>query len=46
MFRPVRTLLFIFLAFVAGIIYERSNQSENCREQGGRFVDGLCQGGS
>ena len=46
MFRPVRTLLFIFLAFVVGVFYERNQQAKKCLDRGGRMVDGICYGDS
>lgn len=46
MFRPVRTLIILLVAFVAGLFYERNLQNERCIERGGQMVDRLCERGS
>ncbi|MFL2786305.1 MAG: hypothetical protein ACJZ87_07520 [Paracoccaceae bacterium] len=43
LFRPIRLLIFLGIAFVAGIIYERQSASERCEEAGGRYVNELCE---
>ncbi len=42
--RPVRTLLIVFAAFWAGILYERFERTDKCLDRGGRNVDGICYG--
>jgi hypothetical protein len=46
MFRPIRTLILIFIAFWAGVLYERSQQVEKCQSRGAHLVDGVCLGDS
>ena len=43
MFRLIRFILFIGIAFLAGILYERSGNVEECRELGGNFLNGICE---
>ena len=45
-FRPVRTLLIIFVAFLIGVLYERNQQADKCLDRGGQVVDGMCYGDS
>lgn len=42
MFRPLRLVILIALAFVAGVFFERQNVSEKCAEAGGAMASGLC----
>ncbi|WP_299968058.1 hypothetical protein [uncultured Roseobacter sp.] len=44
MLRPLRTLFLILLAFVAGILTERSNQKSACADAGGEVTGGVCLG--
>lgn len=44
MFRPVRTLIIITIAFCVGLLFERSNQRDLCRDRGGAMSEGLCMG--
>jgi ribose/xylose/arabinose/galactoside ABC-type transport system permease subunit len=44
MFRPVRFLIVVLLAFLAGVLFERSNTSDRCTAAGGRMDAGLCRG--
>ncbi|XDA99144.1 hypothetical protein AB1M95_04340 [Sulfitobacter sp. LCG007] len=44
MFRPIRTLMLIGVAFLAGLFTERANQRESCLERGGEMSEGLCLG--
>ena len=46
MFRPIRTLILIFIAFWAGVLYERSQQVDKCLDRGAHLVDGVCLGDS
>jgi hypothetical protein len=43
---PIRTLIIILVAFLAGIVYERSSQSDRCLDRGGRMDNNLCVGSS
>jgi hypothetical protein len=45
MFRPVRTLLLVLVAFAAGIFFERNAQREACLGLGGTYAGGLCRTG-
>jgi len=40
----MRTLIFIAIAFVAGMVYERSRQAERCAERAGVLSELLCKG--
>lgn len=44
MFRPVRTLLLLLFAFVAGVFFEKAQQNETCTARGGEISEGLCVG--
>ncbi|WP_298920414.1 hypothetical protein [uncultured Roseobacter sp.] len=44
MFRPIRTLSLIFIAFLAGLLFERSRVSDDCVAAGGTMLAGLCRG--
>jgi hypothetical protein len=46
MFRPIRTLILILVAFLAGVLYERSQQADKCLARGAHLVDGVCLGDS
>ena len=41
MFRLIRLVVFVGIAFVAGILYERFNAPEKCEIRGGKYIDGL-----
>lgn len=43
LFRPIRTLIIIGIAFVAGIVYEKQSMRDRCLDQGGRITAGLCE---
>jgi len=45
MFKPIRTLLLVLFAFVAGIFFERAGQRETCIAVGGLYDQGLCREG-
>lgn len=45
MFRPVRTLILLAVAFLAGVFYERNNHGERCHERGGQIDEGICYAG-
>ena len=42
-FRPLRLLIIIGIAFTAGIIYEKQNYKEICSEIGGTFNEAVCK---
>ena len=43
LFRPIRLLIFLGIAFVAGIIYERQSLAGRCENAGGRYVNEMCE---
>ncbi|MCV6584738.1 MAG: hypothetical protein OIF47_04325 [Marinibacterium sp.] len=43
MFRLLRLALLIAIAFVVGVIHERSRHQTACAETAGTWSDGLCQ---
>ncbi|MEM6889560.1 MAG: hypothetical protein AAF636_15665 [Pseudomonadota bacterium] len=43
MFRPIRTIVMVLAAFVAGIFYERNLQRDACAVFGGSYAQGLCR---
>lgn len=43
LFRPIRTIVIVTIAFVAGMVYERSNANERCTTAGGQMINGLCE---
>lgn len=46
MFSLIRTALLVMLAFVAGVLMERSAAGTRCAEAGGTMSAGLCKGTS
>ncbi|WP_298974749.1 hypothetical protein [uncultured Roseobacter sp.] len=44
MFRPIRTLILIVVAFVTGIFFERAAHRDACVDRGGAMSEGLCLG--
>jgi hypothetical protein len=44
MFRPIRTLLMIVVAFYAGKVFEASAYADLCESRGGAMSEGLCLG--
>ncbi|WGW04264.1 hypothetical protein [Tropicibacter oceani] len=42
MFRPVRLVVLLMIAFVAGIFFERNSQAEACAALGGDWRIGIC----
>ncbi|WP_189799494.1 hypothetical protein [Tateyamaria sp. syn59] len=42
MFGLIRTAILILIAFVAGLLFERSQAGEACVSQGGVMRDGVC----
>lgn len=43
LFRPIRTIVIVTIAFVAGMVYERSNANERCLNAGGTQINGICE---
>ncbi len=44
MFRLLRLIIFTMFAFVAGMLYERSNAQTACTSDGGEWRDAYCIG--
>ncbi len=44
MFGLIRSTILVLIAFVAGLMFERSNAGETCRAAGGTMQAGLCRG--
>ncbi|MEP3945395.1 hypothetical protein [Ascidiaceihabitans sp.] len=44
MFRMIRTIIFVAVAFVAGVLYEQYNDGLDCDAKGGEMIEGLCEG--
>lgn len=42
MFRLIRMILLVLIAFVVGVFYERNAQAEACAAQGGTLRAKLC----
>ena len=42
MFGLIRTAILILIAFVGGLMFERSQAAEACSAQGGVMRDGVC----
>jgi hypothetical protein len=43
MFRLIRLVVLLMLAFVAGLFFERDRQSKLCQDLGGRWSETICQ---
>ncbi len=46
MFRLIRATFLVLIAFVAGLLFERSQTAEACKAAGGTMAAGLCRGAS
>lgn len=46
MFSLIRTAILVMIAFVAGLLFERSQAGEICVAAGGTMSAGLCKGAS
>lgn len=44
MFGLLRTIFLVFVAFLIGLMFERSQAAEACAKEGGAMVDGICRG--
>jgi hypothetical protein len=44
MLRPLRTILLLIAAFVAGVFSERAARHDQCLDRGGAISEGLCIG--
>ncbi|MGH1578130.1 hypothetical protein [Planktotalea sp.] len=40
---PIRTLFLVTIAFVAGMVYERTREAERCVDRAGVLSDLLCE---
>ncbi len=45
MFGLIRLAIFVLVAFVTGVFYERNAHKDRCLDAGGRVVASLCEGG-
>ncbi|WP_162797883.1 hypothetical protein SuNHUV7_08670 (plasmid) [Pseudoseohaeicola sp. NH-UV-7] len=43
MLRPVRTLIMLVAVFMAGVLFERSQNGQACDRLGGQFESGICR---
>jgi|TARA_R110000737_G_scaffold296296_3_gene302884 hypothetical protein len=43
LFRPVRLVMLLGAAFVAGMLYEHDRQAQNCLEKADLLADAVCQ---
>ena len=43
LFRPIRTLILLAVAFGAGMLYERERQAETCLERAGILGEVVCK---
>ncbi len=43
MFRLIRTVILVLIAFVAGLMFERSQAGDTCRAAGGEMQNGICR---
>lgn len=43
LFRPIRTLILLAVAFGAGMLYERQQQAVACRDMGGVIRGAFCE---
>lgn len=44
MFRLIRSIILVLIAFVAGLLYERSEVRTACQDAGGVVQGGICRG--
>lgn len=44
MFRLIRTLFLVLIAFAGGLFFERSETRTACIEAGGQVSGGICRG--
>ena len=44
MFGLIRTAILVLVAFAAGLLFERAQAGDACREAGGQLRDGICHG--
>jgi hypothetical protein len=43
LFRPIRLIIFVTIAFAAGILFERNQTSEACAALQGAYSNGICR---
>ena len=44
MFRLLRTLILVMIAFIAGMLYEREGRQQICENGGGLWIEDICVG--
>ena len=44
MFRLLRTIILVIIAFVAGMLHERAGQRDICESGGGLWIENICVG--
>ena len=44
MFRLLRTMILVMIAFVAGMLYEREGRQAICENGGGLWIENICVG--
>ena len=44
LFHPIKLIIFVTIAFAAGILFERNQTSKACATLQGAYVDGICKG--
>ncbi|MFT7106284.1 MAG: hypothetical protein ACJAVT_000803 [Yoonia sp.] len=44
MFRLLRTLILVMIAFIAGMLYERGGSRDICQNGGGLWIENICVG--
>lgn len=44
MFRLLRLIIFTCIAFIAGVLFERSAAQDACAARGGLWIDNICVG--
>jgi hypothetical protein len=44
MFRLLRTLILVMIAFIAGMLYEREGSQDICQNGGGLWIENICVG--
>ena len=43
LFHPIKLIIFVTIAFAAGILFEHNQTSEACAALQGTYVDGICR---
>ena len=42
LFRPIRLIIFVTIAFAAGVLFERKQASEACAKLQGDYINRIC----